>query len=116
MASKGGMNKKRGSVPVGLISFLIGITMILFAFYLAFQIFQVPPSVRVDALPGKPVDLSQATENFTAVFIRLIFLVVMAGFGSMVANRGIKLYASNSARKSKKKEDKKASNTDNPAT
>ncbi|MFM9873070.1 MAG: hypothetical protein ACKVQS_06345 [Fimbriimonadaceae bacterium] len=101
MASKGGMNKKRGSVPVGLVSFLIGITMIVFAFYLAFQIFSIPPNVRMDAIPGKPIDLSQAAESFSTVFIRLLLLITMAGFGSMVANRGIKLYASNSNRKKK---------------
>jgi hypothetical protein len=101
MASKRGMNKKRGSAPVGLVSFLVGITMIVFAFYLAFQIFSVPPSVTMDAIPGKPLDFSKAAESFSTVFIRLLLLIVMAGFGSMVANRGIKLYASNSIRKKK---------------
>lgn len=101
MASNGGMVRVRGSAPVGLVSFLVGIAMILFAFYLAFQIFQVPPSIRMDAVPGKPVDIGNATESLVAVFVKIIVLVAMAGFGSMVANRGVKLYASNSDRTKK---------------
>lgn len=97
------MNKKRGSIPVGLVSFLIGITMIVFAFYLAFQIFSVPPSIRMEAVSDKPIDFSKAAESFSTVFIRLLLLITMAGFGSMVANRGIKLYASNANRNKKSK-------------
>lgn len=106
----------RGSAPVGLIAFLAGISMILFAFYLAFQIFQVPPSIRMEALPGKPVDLGNATESLTSVTIRIIVIVVMAGLGSMVANRGVKLYASDSNRGRKAKRAKEGDEPTSPPT
>lgn len=106
MNRQGGGIHRRGSAPVGLLVFVLGVAMIGFAFYLAYQIFLVPPSVRLEAEPGKPIDIGTATESLTTVLVRLLLLVAMAGFGSMIANRGIKLYASNSERNKKPKQEK----------
>jgi len=85
--------KQAGSTLVGLLVFLGGVALIVFAFKLAFDIFAVPPPIRMEAVEGKPIDIGQAADTLSSVVIKVILLVVMAGFGSMIANRGIKLYA-----------------------
>ena len=107
MNQQGGRTIWRGSAPVGLLVFVIGVAMIAFSFYLAFQIFLVPPSIRLEAEAGKPIDIGTSTESLTGVLIKLLLLVTMAGFGSMVANRGIKLYASKNSDKSEPKKSTK---------
>lgn len=84
---------KAGSTLVGLLVFLGGVALIVFAFKLAFDIFAVPPPIRMEAVPGKPIDMGQAADTLSSVLIKVVLLVVMAGFGSMIANRGIKMYA-----------------------
>ncbi|MCU0316139.1 MAG: hypothetical protein MUC92_06060 [Fimbriimonadaceae bacterium] len=79
---------------VGLLTFMIGLSMIALAFKLAYDLFMIPPQVAMQIEPGKPIEVSRAANSLVEVLVRLLLLVVMAGFGSMVANRGIKLYAS----------------------
>lgn len=104
--------KRAGSTLVGLLVFLAGIALIAFAFKLAFDIFVVPPPIRMEAVEGKPIDIGQAADTLSSVVIKVILLVVMAGFGSMIANRGIKLYATKTSPKPKEDsvEEKKSEN------
>lgn len=68
--------------------------MILFAFKLAFDLYQVPPAMRIDAVAGRPIDLTRAGETLTQTIIRIVVIAVMAALGGVVANRGISMYAS----------------------
>lgn len=86
------------SAVFGLLTFLVGLGLILFAFKLAFDIFTVPPRLALDVKPGVPVALDKAADGMFQVVVRVVLLVAMAGFGSMVANRGIKLYAAERGR------------------
>ncbi|QYK52046.1 MAG: hypothetical protein KF824_07205 [Fimbriimonadaceae bacterium] len=94
--------KRAGSTLVGLLVFLTGIALIAFAFKLAFDIFTVPPPIRMEAVEGKPIDIGQAADTLSSVVIKVVLLVVMAGFGSMIANRGIKLYSTKTSPKADK--------------
>ncbi len=89
--------RRGGSAWVGLLTFVFGVLMIVIAFKLAYDLFQVPPEVRLKIEPDEPIQLSQAASTFMEVLVRILMLVVMAGFGSMVANRGVKLYAAKNA-------------------
>lgn len=86
------------SATFGLLTFLVGLALILFAFKLAYDIFTVPPRLAMEMKPGEPVALSKAADGMFQVVVRVVLLVAMAGFGSMVANRGIKLYAAERGR------------------
>lgn len=85
--------RNTGSAGVALLTFAAGIGMIAFAFALAFQLFQVPPEVRLQIEPGKPIEVGQAASTLAEVLLKVLLLVAMAAFGSMVANRGVKLYS-----------------------
>lgn len=78
---------------LGLIVFLIGVGMVIFAFKLAYDLFTVPPSLALDIEFGKPLDINRSIESTYGVLIKVIVLILMTAFGSVVANRGIKLYA-----------------------
>lgn len=73
--------------------------MIGFAFYLAFQLFAVPPEVAVQSDEKSPLKIDVTIQSLLTIFVRIVLLVVMAGFGSMVANRGIKLFSSHGRRR-----------------
>jgi hypothetical protein len=55
---------------------------------------------------GKTIDLNVVLYSGMAVLMKVVLLVVMAGFGSMVASRGIRLYTGGVA-PAEKKEDPK---------
>ncbi len=99
---------RRGSVVTGLIVFFAGIAMILFAFKLAFDLYSVPPALRVDAVAGRPVDLTRAGESLTQTLIRILVIAIMAAIGGVVANRGISMYASTRVPPKSDKKAKKA--------
>ena len=86
------------SATFGLLTFLVGLALIVFAFKLAYDIFIVPPRLALEMKPGQPVEIGKAADGMFQVVVRVIVLVAMAGFGSMVANRGIKLYAAERGR------------------
>jgi|CXWL01.1.fsa_nt_gi hypothetical protein len=79
---------------LGFLTFVSGICLLLFTFKLAFELFSVPPEQAVGIAKDKAVDFAQAGQSLVAVLVRIVLLLVMAGVGSMIANRGIKLYVS----------------------
>ncbi len=79
---------------LGFLTFVFGIGLLFFTFKLAFELFSVPPDQAVGIAKDKAVDFAQAGQSLVAVFVRILLLLVMAGVGSMIANRGIKLYVS----------------------
>ncbi len=78
---------------VGLAVFFGGIALLLFTFRTAYEMFTVPPSAALGLRPGQPVDLGNAGSNFVGSLFKVILLIVMALVGSLIANRGIQLYA-----------------------
>ena len=93
----------RGSSLVGLLAFLFGLAMIVIAFKLAWDLFSIPPEVRLNIKQGEPIDAGNASQTLLTLLVKVLMLVVMAGFGSMVANRRVRLYAVRGAAKVEKK-------------
>lgn len=78
---------------LGLLVFLGGVALLLLTFRLAYEMFQTPPTVALELQGGKTVDLGRASDKASAILVRVVVLVLMAFTGSLVANRGILLYA-----------------------
>ena len=78
---------------LGLLVFLGGVALLVLTFRLAYEMFQTPPTVALDLQGGKTIDLGRASDRASAILVRVIVLVLMAFTGSLVANRGILLYA-----------------------
>ncbi len=83
----------QGNSPVGLLVFLCGVILIGFAFKLAYEMFLVPPSVQIGSTPDEPLKIESVIQSMSAIFIKILLLVVMSLIGSLVATRGIKLYS-----------------------
>ncbi|MEX2242255.1 MAG: hypothetical protein WD716_00250 [Fimbriimonadaceae bacterium] len=77
---------------LGLLTFLGGVGLIIAAFALAREMFATPPDVAMGVSEGQTLDLNVVLASGMAVLMKVVLLVVMAGFGSMVASRGIRLY------------------------
>ncbi len=77
---------------LGFLTFVFGISLLFFTFKLAFELFSVPPEQAIGIGKEKAVDFALAGQSLMAVFFRILLLLVMAGVGSMIANRGIRLY------------------------
>jgi hypothetical protein len=65
----------------------------LIVFSLAFQMFTMPPAETLGVQKGKAIDVSMAGANLTGVVIKILLLIAMGLMGSLIANRGIGLYA-----------------------
>lgn len=109
--------KTVGSAAVSLLTFLAGILLIGFAFWLAYGLFQTPPDVAVSSDPDQPLKIDDTVQSVLTILIRVILLVVMAGFGSMIATRGIKFYSEptkqvNKQNKKQAKDQKRADKSD----
>jgi hypothetical protein len=81
-----------GSI-VGLGVFLLGIGLLVIVFQVARELFSRTPSQAVFVTPGKPLDMAKATNSVTTLVIQIITMLIMAIFGSVVANKGISLYS-----------------------
>jgi hypothetical protein len=77
----------------GILVFLGGIVLLLWTFKLAFDMFSIPPNEALQVGNKAPVELGKTAESFVRVVERILLLLVMSAVGSMIANRGIKLYA-----------------------
>jgi hypothetical protein len=73
--------------------FLGGIVLLLWTFKLAFDMFSVSPAEAIQVSNKAPVELGKTAESFVRVVERILLLLVMSAVGSVIANRGIKLYA-----------------------
>ena len=78
---------------VGLLTFLGGVGLVVVTFMLAREMFTTDPSEALGIQPGEVMDVNRVLVAGTFILFRVILLVMMAGCGSIVANRGIKLYA-----------------------
>jgi len=88
--------KNRGSISgslLGLLVFLGGVALLLFTFKLAYDMFLVPPDQALGVKPKQPIDLGQAGQSFAGLVLRVLLLAIMGLMGSLVANRGVSLFA-----------------------
>jgi hypothetical protein len=78
---------------VGILTFLLGVGLLVLTFQQANAMFSVDPAKALQVKQGAQVDLMKTGESFVGVVGRILFLLVMSVVGSVIANRGIKLYA-----------------------
>jgi hypothetical protein len=86
----------RGSISgtvLGILIFLCGVALLSFTFKLAYDMFQVPPQEALGIKPKQALDLAQAGQSFVGQILRVLLLIVMGLTGSLIANRGISLFA-----------------------
>jgi hypothetical protein len=83
---------------VGLLVFFGGIGLLVITFQLAYGMFNVPVDRALNMDPSKPLNVGDAGQRFVGIVIRILLLLVMAVVGSLIANRGIKLYSDASKR------------------
>jgi hypothetical protein len=84
---------------MGLLVFLGGIALLLVTFRLAYDMFTVSPDQALHLEKGQTLDVALAGRSFGVLILRVLLLIVMGLMGSMIANRGIKLYAECLARR-----------------
>jgi hypothetical protein len=77
----------------GVLFFIGGVVLLGITFRAAFDLFQKPPASVMLGKDGKTIDLNQAPSAVYELAFRSVMLLVMCVAGSMIASRGIKLYA-----------------------
>jgi len=77
-----------------LVVFLAGIGLILATFWQAWEIFSKAPQFNMGVEPGKAIDFTVVAVNLSRLIVQILLLVVMAGIGSVLANRGVRMYSS----------------------
>jgi hypothetical protein len=80
------------AATIGLLTFLGGVGLIIATFALAQGMFSVSPDVALGIDKDKALDLNGVLAAGMFIVMKVLLLVVMAGFGSAIASRGIKLY------------------------
>ncbi len=79
---------------VGILTFLLGAAMVVLTFWLAWRMFQTPPQQALNVKPGAPLDLNPVLARMADLVGRVLLLLVMCAIGSVLATRGVRLYAS----------------------
>ncbi len=77
----------------GLLVFFGGVGLLLITFQAAYRLFTTPPESALGIEHGKALDVAAAGDSAARLILRIVLLLIMAFVGSMVANRGISLYA-----------------------
>jgi hypothetical protein len=95
--SSGGRGDILGRV-VGMLVFLLGVSLLVFVFSHAFQLFSLKPDdalgFRFTGDPKKDPLLSQIGSHFGWLLLQIAFLFIMALAASLISQRGINLYFS----------------------
>lgn len=95
---------------IGLIVFVVGVAMLAVVFWLSWKIFQNPGFVQTTA----SVATANALSRLAVLVVQLAFLLSMCVAASLIASKGIQLYAAgDSPRLIHRKSQKQASS---PAT
>lgn len=79
---------------LGLLVFLIGVGLVGWTFYQAWLLFGKAPELNLGIAKGKPIDFGVVLINLSQLVIRVLLLIVMAAIGSILANRGVRMYSS----------------------
>lgn len=78
---------------LGVITFLGGIALLLITFRMAYDLFSVPPDQVLKLKPGQEINVNDTGQAAFVLVFRMMMLLVMSIVGSVIANRGIKLYS-----------------------
>lgn len=81
------------ATALGLLTFLGGVALIVTAFVFAREMFAVSAPEAIGVTEGETMNINATVNAAFAVLLKVILLIVMAGIGSILANRGIRLYA-----------------------
>ncbi|MFN7172576.1 MAG: hypothetical protein ACK4P3_07320 [Fimbriimonadaceae bacterium] len=89
---------------LGIVVFLAGLFMIGFAFALALEMFSKSPEVLLvdPASDEAGFNVGGAANIFGGLIIRCVAIILMGILGSIVSNRGIKLFAESRGIRDKK--------------
>ena len=77
---------------IGVITFLVGIGLLLLTFKLAYDMFAVPPSQAVVITDKGALDAAKSGQALFVVLVRVLLLIVMGIVSSLLANRGVHLF------------------------
>jgi hypothetical protein len=78
---------------VGLAVFLVGVAGLVVTFYSAFSEFSSPPGRSLGIVEGQTINVNRTANLGYALLSRITMLIMMCIVSSVIANRGIKLYA-----------------------
>ncbi len=81
-----------GSI-LGILIFLAGVGLLGLTFWIAYGLFKVPPAETLGVKPNTPLNVNEAGRSLMQMLFRMFMLLVMCIVGSVIANRGIKLYS-----------------------
>lgn len=84
--------RERIGPALGLLTFLAGVGLMGWTFWLAYRLFGTPPEVALGLESGKALDVEATGRAGVGLVLRVVALLLMAFFGAMIATRGIKLY------------------------
>ncbi|MCW5941148.1 MAG: hypothetical protein KIS66_02890 [Fimbriimonadaceae bacterium] len=77
---------------LGVATFVLGVYLLWQTFQWAHEILVQSPEQALKLDKDKAVDIGVAGQSLVSITQRLLALVLMAGIGSMIATRGVKLY------------------------
>lgn len=83
----------RWAAVVALTTFIMGVAAIALTFWLAFSLFRTAPDKVLGLQRETPLDVDVAGRSGMRLLYQIAFLIVMALSGSLIASRGIRLYA-----------------------
>ena len=81
------------ATTLGLVTFLGGVALIVTAFIFAREMFAVSAQDAIGVTEGETINVNATVAAAFGVLLKVLLLIVMAGIGSILANRGIRLYA-----------------------
>ena len=89
-------------MTLGVVTFLVGVALLLLTFKLAYDMFSVPAShIITTTTNSQNVDFGKSGDNLINVGIRVLLLIVMGLMGSLIANRGVSLFTSSRTKRHK---------------
>ncbi len=77
---------------IGLLTFLGGVSLLLLTFRIAYELFQRSPADVLGIKPEQAIDVNNAGKSAMELVFRIVLLLMMCIVGSVIANRGIRLY------------------------
>ncbi len=86
-------NRREGiGLVVGVLTFLGGVALLLFTFQLALVLFSTPPSEALQIQEKTPLDPGKIGQSAVVLLSRIAGILMMCIIGSVISNRGIRLY------------------------
>lgn len=84
-------------VALGVLTFLLGVGLLVFTFVNAARLYFGPQTVRIES--GTETDIASIGATFSEAFLQIGILVVMSVVGSLIASKGIRLYSASRSRR-----------------